>query len=58
MVETLAAPTKALIDATQIANKIHEGVNSFMEAVPVLMRGLDDLARIHPFVSGAGPSLG
>ena len=58
VVETLAAPAKALIDATQIADKIHEGVDKFMEAVPVLMRGLDEVAKIHPFISGAGPSLG
>ena len=55
--ETLAAPAKALIDATQIAEKIHEGVDTFMEAVPVLMRSLDQVAKIHPFISGVGPSL-
>ena len=58
VVETLAAPAKALIDASQIAEKIHKGVDAFMEAVPPLMRALDELAKIHPFVSGAGASLG
>ena len=58
VVETLAAPAKALIDATQIAEKIHKGVDAFMEAVPALMRGLDEVAKIHPFISGAGPSFG
>ena len=58
VVETIAAPAKALIDATQIADKIHKGVDTFMEAVPALMRGLDEVAKIHPFISGAGPSLG
>ena len=58
VVETLAAPAKALIDATQIADKIHKGVDTFMEAVPALMRGLDEVAKIHPFISGTGPSLG
>ena len=58
MVETLAVPAKALIDASQIADKIHKGVDTFMEAVPALMGALDEVAKIHPFISGAGPSFG
>ena len=58
MVETLAAPAKALIDASQIAEKIHKGVDAFMEAVPPLMGALDEVAKIHPFIGGTGPSLG
>lgn len=53
MVDTLAVPAKALIDVPQIAETIQEGINTFMEAVPVLMKALDEVAKIHPFISGA-----
>ena len=57
MVDTLAVPTKALMDMPQIAETIQKGVDTFMEAVPILMKVLDEVARIHPFISGADPSL-
>ena len=54
MVDTLAVSAKALMDVPQIAETIQEGINTFMEAVPVLMKALDEVAKIHPFISGAG----
>ena len=53
VVDTLAAPAKALMDVPQIAEAIHKGVDTFMEAVPPLMKALDEVAKIHPFISGA-----
>ena len=52
MIDTLAAPAKALLDTTQIADTIQTGVNTFMEAVPTLMKALDEVAKVHPFISG------
>jgi len=52
VVDTLAAPVKALLDTPQIADAIQKGVNTFMEAVPSLMKALDEVAKVHPFISG------
>ena len=57
MGNTLAVPARALMDMTPIAETIQEGVNAFMDAVPVLMKALDEVAKIHPFISGASPWL-
>ena len=54
---TLAAPAEALIDAPQIADAIEKGVNAFMEAAPVLMKALDEVAKVHPFISGMNTSV-
>ena len=43
---------KALLDTSQIADAIEKGANTFMEAVPSLMKALDEVAKIHPFISG------
>jgi len=52
VVNTLATPVMALVDTPQIADAIEKGVNAFMEAVPVLMKALDEVAKVHPFISG------
>ena len=57
LVGTLAVPAKALMDKPRIAETIQKGVNTFMEAVPALMKALDEVAKVHPFVSGTSPLL-
>jgi len=52
VVNTLAAPVKALLDTPQIADAIEKGVNTFMETVPSLIKVLDEVAKVHPFISG------
>jgi hypothetical protein len=52
VVDTLAVPAKALLDTPQIADAIEQGANMFMEAVPALVGVLDEVAKIHPFISG------
>ena len=52
VVNTLSVPAQALANVPQIADAIEKGVNTFMEAVPTLMKVLDDVAKIHPFISG------
>ncbi|KAF9644577.1 hypothetical protein BDM02DRAFT_928516 [Thelephora ganbajun] len=53
VVDTLGVPAKALMDASHIAETIHNGVNMLMEAVPSLMRALDEVAKVHPFIAVA-----
>jgi len=57
VVNTLATPAMALVDAPQMADAIEKGVNAFMETVPVLMKALDEVAKVHPFISGMGESV-
>lgn len=52
LVETLVTPAKAWMDTSQISDIIHNGVDSSMGAVPPLMRVLDEVAKIHPFING------
>jgi len=52
MVNTLVVPVEALVNTAQISDAIEKGVNTFMEAVPALMKALDEVAKIHPFISG------
>ena len=53
---TLSSEQQAVVDTfmdtSKIAETIHKGVNTFMEAVPPLMKLLDEVAKIHPFISG------
>ena len=51
-VVALTVPAKALVDTTQVADVIQKGVNTFMEAVPSLVRALDEVAKLHPFIGG------
>lgn len=57
VIDTLVVPVKALMDTPEIAENIQKGVNTFMEAVPVLIKALDEVAKVHPFISGAIPLL-
>jgi hypothetical protein len=57
VVNASAVPAKALVDAPQIADVVEKGINTFMEEVPVLMKILDEVAKVHPFISGTGDSI-
>lgn len=50
--DTLSRLAKAPLDTPQVADAIQKGVSTFMETVPSLMRALDEVAKIHPFISG------
>jgi len=52
VVDTFVVPVKALMDTPQIADNIQRGVNTFMEAVPTLVKALDAVAKVHPFING------
>lgn len=43
------------MDTRQVAEAIHKGVDAFMEAVPPLIKALDEVAKIHPFISRTSP---
>lgn len=48
----LPQPVEALLGAPQITDVIQKGVNTFMESVPSLIKVLEEVAEIHPFISG------
>lgn len=56
VIDTSASPAKTLMDAPQIS-EIKKGVDTFMEAVPVLMDALDMVTDVHPFIRGTGSPL-
>ena len=49
---TVVQPVKVILDNTGAMKAIEKGINSFMEDIPWLMKGLDEIARIHPVVTG------
>ena len=49
--------TKVSMDTPEIVDMIQNGVNTFMETVPSLIKALDEVAKVHPFISGASPFL-
>ena len=57
LVATLAPTVKAVVDTPQVAETIQKGVITLMDAVPPLMKGLDEVAKIHPFIGGTSPFL-
>jgi len=52
MVQTLVAPVNELV-----ADDIEKVVNTFAETVPILMKALDEVAKVHPFIAGMGESV-
>ena len=50
--DTPTIPAKALANIPQIADAMEQGVSTFMEAVPALIKALDEVAKVHPFISG------
>ncbi|KAK7682422.1 hypothetical protein QCA50_014627 [Cerrena zonata] len=53
LVVTVVQPIKALLESSGAIKAIEEGINTFMEDIPWLMKGLDEIARIHPVVTVA-----
>ena len=50
------SPAAALLknaESTDIAQQIERGIQRFADNIPWLMKSLDELARIHPAVTGA-----
>ena len=54
VINTLAASPKALMDVPRIADDIEKGVDTFMEAAPIVIKALDAAAELHPFIAGMG----
>lgn len=44
--------TVAAAQKTDIGKAIKDGMNMFSEGMPVLMRALDELKSLHPFIGG------
>ena len=44
--------TVAVAQQSDIGKAIKDGINKFSEGMPVLMRALDELKSLHPFIGG------
>ncbi|THH27677.1 hypothetical protein EUX98_g6499, partial [Antrodiella citrinella] len=53
MLAKYVTPIKDILAASGATEAIEHGLNSFMEDIPWLMKGLDEVARIHPVVTVA-----
>jgi hypothetical protein len=49
---TLMAPAQALTKTPAIVDAIEKGFNGVLEVVPPLMKALDEVAKVHPFIAG------
>ena len=52
VLSTLSQMTTAL-EQTDVMQKIERGIQRFADDMPWLMKALDELARIHPVVTGS-----
>ncbi len=52
MSQLIVQPTQATIDVGGVVQGIKNGLDSFMEDLPWIMKGLDEVAKIHPFLGG------
>ena len=48
--EAAASPTKDIVE--DVVETIRNGLDTFLEECPVLMKALDELAKIHPAIGG------
>ena len=52
-----APMVEAVVTTPQVAGTIQKEVVTLVDAVPVLMNGLNEVAKIHPFIGGTSPFL-
>ncbi|KAJ7628556.1 hypothetical protein FB45DRAFT_40380 [Roridomyces roridus] len=51
--DTIVATIKTGLQTVGALDAIESGINSFMEGMPGLMKGLDEVAKLHPFIGVA-----
>jgi hypothetical protein len=44
---------KATVTAVEKTKAVKDGIDKFSERMPILMKALDELAALHPFIGGA-----
>ena len=42
-----------MVQTTGIAEVIEKGINGFLEDLPTIMKALDEVGKVHPFINGA-----
>lgn len=52
MYNAAEGPVKELLDATNVTDIIEEKLQSFADSLPVFMSALDEIGKLHPFISG------
>ncbi|KAJ7757039.1 hypothetical protein B0H16DRAFT_1885755 [Mycena metata] len=50
---TIVTNVKTVLDTAGVLEAVENGINSFMEGMPVLMSALDEVAKLHPFIGVA-----
>lgn len=53
LITTLTAPAKAIMAESGATTAIKNAVGGFAETLPVLMKALDDIGKIHPVIQGS-----
>lgn len=51
MLSTFVDPVKSSLDASGATRAIQRAVDVFVDNVPVFMKALDEVAKIHPFIT-------
>lgn len=51
-IESTVKKIAVMASATVDFNAVEEGISGFVEGTKVLMRGLDEVAKLHPFIGG------
>jgi hypothetical protein len=44
--------TENAVGQTDMGKAIKEGIDHFFDGMPVLMKALDEVAKLHPFIGG------
>lgn len=50
--QAMMDPMNASAETTGVTEAIEKGVNGFLETMPIFMKALDEVSKVHPFISG------
>jgi hypothetical protein len=52
MIANTFNPVALLQQSGPVGDAIQNGINTFLDGMPVLMKALDEISKLHPFVGG------
>jgi hypothetical protein len=52
VMNTIKTPINALLATPNVASDIDQGVNTFLAVFPPVMKALDAVGKVHPFING------
>ena len=50
--QSVVQPIVTALAPSEPVQALERGINSLMEGIPYLMKSLDEISKIHPFISG------